>query len=73
MGTTTVATAKETMGAATQMIKGIETGGMTTVEVVVGTEDGGLSVLPINVILKKERRRVLLLFAMAAKCSCLLL
>ena len=46
---------------------------MTIVEVVVGTEDGELIVLPINVIPKKEIRRVLSLFAMASKFSCLLL
>ena len=64
-----VATVKETMGAATRIIKGIETGGMTIVEVVVGTEDRELIVLSINVIPKKERKKVLSLFAMASKIS----
>ena len=59
-GTPTVATAKGTMGAE------------TVAEAVVGTEDGGKTVPPINVILKPEGKKVFCLFAMVPLISCLL-
>ena len=59
-GTTTVATAKGKMGAE------------IVVEPVVGTEDGGITVPPINAILKPEGTKVPYLFAMALPISCLL-
>ena len=58
--TPTVATAKGTMGAE------------TAVKAVVGTEDEGIIVSPINVILNPERLKVLWLFKMASTFSCLL-
>ena len=60
LGTTTVATAKGTMG--------VE----TVVEAVVGTEDGGMTVPPTNVILKPEGIKVFCLFTMAPPILCLL-
>ena len=66
-GTTTVATAKETMETAKEIM-----GAETLVEAVVGTEDGGITVPPINAILKPEGRKISYLFAMALPISCLL-
>ena len=65
--TTTVATAKEIMETNKEMM-----GTERVVEVVVGTEDGGITVPPINAILKPEGTRVFYLFAMVLPISCLL-
>ena len=64
-----VAPAKATMDVETRIIKGLDPVEMKIVGMVAGTVDGELIALCFNVILKKERRKVLSLFETVSTIS----